>query len=91
MQNKIILNTDGVEIEVEVIEQTVINGTSYLLVANHSDENIEDEDNCYILKDISKNDDSDAVYEEVVDENELNDVFNAFNNILEDDDIEIKK
>lgn len=87
--NKIVLNTDGVSVEVEVIEQTVIDGTVYLLVANSSEE--DDYDNCFLLKDVSNLDDNEAVYEELTDELEINKVYDVFKNILSEDEIELEK
>lgn len=87
-ENIIILNGDDGEIEVEVIDQTVIDGTTYLLVADVvSDE--EEEGDCYILKDVSSKDCEDASYE-VVPSDEADGIFDAFEKMLKDE-IDFKK
>lgn len=75
------------EINVEVIEQTIYEGKTYLLVA---DEVSGDEDgDCYILRE-NKIDGDDIEYE-VVSEDEENILFDIFEKILKEDDIELKK
>ena len=74
-------------INVEVIEQTIYEGKTYLLVA---DEVSGDEDgDCYILKE-NKIDGDDIEYE-VVNEEEENVLFDIFEKILKEDNIELKK
>lgn len=58
---------DGSEIAFYVEEQTRVNGTDYLLVADSD----EDEANAYILKDISADTDPDAEYVMVEDDVDL--------------------
>ena len=81
--NKIILNTDGVNVEIEVIEQKIIDDTVYLLVADNNEEDYYD--NCFSLKDISNIDDKEAVYEELTDESEIYKFYELFTNILSED------
>ena len=76
---------DGEKIELFVIEQTKVNGSDYLLVTESQDEDAEAE--AYILKDTSTRDASEAVYEFVDDEDELNAVAGVFSEMIDDMDI----
>lgn len=78
---------DGEDIEVEVIEQTVIDGVTYLLVADVV-EGDEDGD-CYILKDVSDANSEEAEYE-VVDDSEEEMIFDTFEKMLSND-VDLKK
>ena len=73
------------EVEFFVLEQTKLNGSSYLLVADSE----EDEAECLILKDMSAAEDTESVYEIVEDEVELTAVLKVFEELLEDVDIEM--
>ena len=66
-------------------EQTRIGGVAYLLVSD----SMGDEANAYILKDVSEDTDSEAFYEMVEDENELQAVYKVFEQMLEDVDLEM--
>lgn len=80
------LSEDGENIEFSIIEETKINGISYILVTDSfEDENGE----CYIMKDISNSEAQDAEYIFVEDEEELNSVFEIFEKMMNDDDIDI--
>ena len=68
-----------------VEEQTRIGGTAYLLVSDSLDE----EASAYILKDVSKDEDPEACYEMVEDEQEMEAVFEVFRQMLEDVDLEM--
>ena len=69
-EKKITLVTDdGGAVDFYVLEETRINGMSYLLVTDAADDDEEGE--CYILKDLSESDDADALYEFVEDDNEI--------------------
>lgn len=57
-----------------VLEQTRINGVSYLLAADSEEEEAE----AYILKDVSAESDAEAVYEFVEDADELDAVAKVF-------------
>ncbi|MBQ7743382.1 MAG: DUF1292 domain-containing protein [Lachnospiraceae bacterium] len=82
-QNIITLSSDDGDIEVEVIDQTIVEGTTYLLVADLvTDE--DEEGDCYILKDVSKPDSEFADYEVVSDE-EADGIFDIFENMLKDE------
>ena len=73
------------EVEFFVLEQTKVNGASYLLVADSE----EDEAECLILKDMSAEEDTESLYEIVEDEVELSAVLKVFEELLEDVDIEM--
>ena len=75
---------DGEQVEFYILEQTKLNGDSYLLVT----ESEEDEAECLILKDTSSQEDTDSVYEIVEDDVELDAVLKVFEELLEDVDIE---
>lgn len=77
------------EIEFNVIEETRVNNVNYLLVTEHV-EGAEDteEETAYILKDLSKDTDTEADYVIVEDDNELEAVSKIFSELLEDIHIE---
>ena len=68
-----------------VVEETRINGISYLLVTETED----DEAAAYILKDMSQDGEAEASYVFVEDDNELEAVSAIFAELLEDVDIEL--
>ncbi len=68
-----------------VVEETRINGISYLLVTETED----DEADAYILKDLSKDGEEEASYVFVEDDDELEAVSKIFAELLEDVDIEL--
>ena len=70
-----------------VLEQTKLNGVSYILVTDSE----EDDAECWILKDTSPEESSEAIYEFVEDEKELNGIMGVFEELLEDVEIERKK
>ena len=78
MTEKIVFTMEdtGEEVELYVIEETRVNGRNYLLVTD-SDEDSE-EGEAYILKDMSSPEDTDALYEMVEDEEELDSVSKIF-------------
>ncbi len=73
------------KVEFYVLEQTKVNGNTYILVTDSD----EDEAECYILKDTSAAEDKDSVYEIVEDDVELSGVLKVFEELLEDVDIEM--
>ena len=88
-EKKITLVTDdGGAVDFYVLEETRINGMSYLLVTDAADD---EEGECYILKDLSESDDADALYEFVEDDNEIDYLFKIFSELLEDVDVDIEK
>lgn len=87
MEEKIVLMAeDGTEVVFYVVEETRLGGYNYLLVAESEDENAE----CLILKDMSQQEDAEALYVPVEDETELNAVSKIFEELLEDEDITIE-
>lgn len=88
-EKKITMVTDdGEAVDFYVLEETRINGMNYLLV---TDNNGDDDGDCYILKDLSKDDDEQAVYEFVENDDELDYLYRIFTELLEDADVEIEK
>ena len=93
MQKLSFVTDEGENIDFFIIDETRVNGVNYLLVCD--DEAVEDEAveekeqevDVYILKDISKAEDSEAVYEFVEDEEELNAVGKIFDELMDDVDI----
>lgn len=87
MENKIKFfdNETGEELEFFVIEETRINNMNYLMVTDSEDD---EEADAYILKDLSKEGDAEAVYEFVDDDDEIDFVGNIFAELLDDIDIE---
>ena len=84
MEEKIIFHSDNVDyIESFVLEQTKINGNNYLLVTDSN----EDEAECFILEDVSKDDSQEAVYEFVEDNATLEALSKIFEELLDDVDI----
>lgn len=67
-----------------VLEQTKLNGVSYILVTDSE----EDDAECLILKDTSAEDESESIYEVVEDDNELSAILKVFEELLEDIEIE---
>lgn len=88
-EEKIALEADTGEIvDFYVLEETRINGMNYLLVTDSE----EDEDGeCYILKDVSEAEDSEAVYEFVENEDEMDYLYRIFSELMEDMEVDILK
>ncbi len=74
---------NGDAIEFYVVEKTTLGGVDYMLVT----ESEADDADAYVLKDLSKTEDSEGIYEIVDDESELNAVGQVFAALLEDTDI----
>ncbi|WP_077611958.1 DUF1292 domain-containing protein [Clostridium sp. Marseille-P2415] len=88
-EKKITLTTDtGEAVDFYVLEETRINSMNYLLVTDAADEDEEGE--CYILKDLSKRDDAEALYEFVEDDNEIDYLFKIFSELLDGADVDIE-
>jgi len=81
------LDEQGEKEEFYVLEKTKINGVSYLLVAESEDEDCQ----CLILKAIgdNKENESEEIYTEVMDDTELLAVSKVFEELLEDVEIQI--
>ena len=88
-EEKITLQTDdGEAVDFYVLEETRINGMNYLMVTDAQEE---EDGECYVLKDVSGSGDSEAVYEFVENDNELDYLYRIFTELLEDADVELKK
>jgi len=86
MENKITLQSeDGEPIDFYVLEETKLNGEHFLLVTDSK----EGDGECYLLKDISKPEDAEAVYE-FVEDGELDYLSRIFNELMGDMGIEIE-
>ena len=73
------------ESEFFVLEETKINGSSYILVTDSQ----EDDAECLILREEGGLQEGDSIYEIVEDETELLAVSKVFEELLEDVDIEM--
>lgn len=84
---KITFTFEGEDQAVEffVLEQTKLGGVTYILVTDSE----EDDAECLILKDLSKVEEDESVYEVVEDDTELLAVSKVFEELLEDLDIEM--
>jgi hypothetical protein len=85
MEKLIFQDTDGEATEFYVVEQTRVSGVNYLLVADSEEEDGE----CLILRDTSKEEEQESLYEIVEDEAELDVLLKIFEQLL--DDVEIEK
>lgn len=66
-----------------VLQQTKLNGATYLLVADNESDDAE----CLILKETESGNEQDNLYDIVEDDNELTAVSKVFEELLEDVDI----
>jgi len=82
MEKIILPLEDGKNIELFVLEQTTVGGIDYFLCT----EDEEGDSDALILKDLSKRDDEDAIFEVVDDDTELDSVVKIFESILDDID-----
>jgi uncharacterized protein YrzB (UPF0473 family) len=89
-EKKITLTTEeGDCVDFYVLEETRISNKNYLLVTDVADEDEEGE--CYILKDLSGLEESEALYEFVEDDNEIDYLFKIFSELLDGADVNIEK
>ena len=70
MEKLTFVTEDQESVDFYIIEETRVNGINYLLVTESEDEE-DEEAEAYILKDTSKAEDTEAVYEFVESEEEL--------------------
>lgn len=68
-----------------LIEQTKLNGQTYLLAVRQ-----EDKETAYILKDLSKEKDTTSIYEIVEDEEEIKLLSKIFEELLDDVSIQLE-
>lgn len=83
MDKILFTSEDGEQVEFYVLEQTRIGGLDYILVTDTE----EDDGEALILKDISNSGDTEALYEIVEDDKEIEAVAAVFGNMLEDVDL----
>ena len=77
----------GETVDFYVLEETRLNGVDYILVTDSQ----EDDGEALILKDLSSDGDSEALYEIVEDDQELESVMGIFEQLLEDVDLTLYK
>ena len=87
MEKLTFVTEDQESVDFYIIEETSVNGINYLLVTESEDEE-DEEAEAYILKDTSKAEDTEAVYEFFEWEEELDAVSRIFAELLEDMDLE---
>lgn len=87
MEKLTFVTEDQESVDFYIIEETRVNGINYLLVTESEDEE-DEEAEAYILKDTSKAEDTEAVYEFVESEEELDAVSRIFAELLKDMDLE---
>ena len=87
MEKLTFVTEDQESVDFYIIEETRVNGINYLLVTESEDEE-DEEAEAYILKDTSKAEDTEAVYEFVESEEELDAVSRIFAELLEDMELE---
>lgn len=80
---------DGERVDFYVLEETRISGMNYLLVTDAPEDAEEGE--CYILKDKSKAEEENAVYEFVEDDDEIDYLYKIFTELTEDMDVDLRK
>ena len=83
MEKIVFTGNSGDEIEFFVLEKTTLGGVDYMLVTESETEDGE----AYVLKDLSKTEETEGIYQIVDDENELQAVGQVFQSLLEDVDI----
>lgn len=81
------ISEDGEEVLFEILEQTRLAGVDYLLVASALEDG---EAEALILKDKSQEDDIEAIYEIIEDEQEIKTLASVFKELIGDIDFEIE-
>lgn len=77
----VFITEDGEEVTFCVVEQTRLGGVDYLLVSTMQDDG---EEEALILKDISEATDTEAIYDIVEDDREIEMVAGIFRELLDD-------
>ncbi len=80
MEKLTFVTDDNENVELYIIEETRANGVNYLLVADSE----KDDAQCYILKDTSAAEDTDAVYEFVEEDTEFDAISRIFAELMDD-------
>lgn len=84
MEKIVFTPEDGDPVDFYVLEQTRLGGVDYLLVTDAA----EGDGEALILRDVSAEGETDAVYEIVEDDETLNAVASVFENMVEDIDFQ---
>ena len=87
MEKLTFVTEDQESVDFYIIEETRVNGINYLLVTESEDEE-DEEAEAYSVKDTSQAEDTEAFYEFVESEEELDAVSRIFAELLEDMDLE---
>ena len=87
MEKLTFVTDDNENVDLYIVEETRANGVNYLLVADSDDEE-DDNAQCYILKDTSLAEDAEAVYEFVEDDTEFDAISRIFAELM-DDEVEL--
>ena len=82
-----VTDPEGQEITLYVVEETKMNGCFYLLAADSEEEDGE----CYILKDVSRPEDTEAVYEFVENEDEADALFRIFRELMQESGVDLEE
>ncbi len=82
----VVTDEAGEEVTLYVLEETKINGMYYLLAADTE----EGDGDCYILKDVSRPEETEAVYEPVTDDSEAEYVFRIFQELMDDSGLDLR-
>ncbi len=76
---------DGSTLDLYVLEETKLNGMFYLLAAESAD----GDGDCYILKDVSRADEKEAVYEFVTDDAEAEYMLRIFQELVDAESVKL--
>lgn len=83
----VVRDESGEEVTLYILEETRLNGCSYILAVDS--EEADEDGACYLLKDVSGADATEAVYEFVENEEEAGYMLEIFQTILEDEGADI--
>ncbi len=82
---KIVFDTEDGEVELYVLEQTMLGGVNYVLVT----EDVEDDEAGFLIFEEKPENDEYSVYEIVEDESLLKSLISIFNELVDDFDLEV--
>lgn len=85
MEKMEFVTDDDKVVDFYILEETRVNGVNYILVTDSEEDN---DAEAFILKDTSSEQSTEASYEFVEDDNELEAVGKVFSELLEDIDLE---
>lgn len=81
---------NGEIVELDVLEQTMLRGVNYILVAENDNQDADEVDVFILKENVSDSEGGEAVYEPIEDDEELQAVSKIFEELLEDVDIELE-